>query len=121
MYTLNGELILEQNVCAPNEHDDWITACAFYEGHGNEWVESELVFTGHRRGVVNVWRKTVGRAGKWGLEFLKRLDGGEKRGDVGAVGRELGRVTSILALPQCLYIGDEDGRVWQWECVQRER
>ncbi|KAJ3578403.1 hypothetical protein NPX13_g2165 [Xylaria arbuscula] len=42
LYTLNGELILDQNVCA--EHDDYVYSCAFYEGGGggNEWLEAYL-------------------------------------------------------------------------------
>ena len=50
--TINGEGILDQDVC--QEQDDMITACAFYEGSGNEYLERDLVFTGHKRGIVNV-------------------------------------------------------------------
>lgn len=52
LWTLNGDLILEQNIYV--EGDDIITSCAFYEGSGNEYLERNLVFTGHRKGVVNV-------------------------------------------------------------------
>lgn len=52
LYTLNGDMILEQNVCV--EDDDTIISCAFYEGSGNEYLERDLIFTGHKRGVVNV-------------------------------------------------------------------
>ena len=52
LFTLNGAKVLDQDVC--HESDDRITACAFYEGSGNEYLERDLVFTGHRRGVVNV-------------------------------------------------------------------
>lgn len=52
LYTLNGDFILEQKVCV--EGDDTITSCAFYEGSGNEYLERDLIFTGHKRGVVNV-------------------------------------------------------------------
>lgn len=34
--------------------DDYIVSCAFYEGANNEWLERELLFTGHKRGLVNV-------------------------------------------------------------------
>ena len=57
LFTLNGDLLLEQNVCA--EGDEVITSCAFYEGAGNEYIEQNLVFTGHRRGVVNVSPKAA--------------------------------------------------------------
>ena len=57
LYTLNGDLLLEQNVCV--EGEDLIASCAFYEGTGNEYLERDLIFTGHRRGVVNVSRPVV--------------------------------------------------------------
>ena len=60
MYTLNGQHILTQQVCGTNDDDDdkddCISSCAFYEGVGNEWLERELLFTGLKRGVVNVIR-----------------------------------------------------------------
>ena len=52
LFTLNGEPLLEQHVCV--EGDDMVTSCAFYEGSGNEYLEQNLIFTGHKRGVVNV-------------------------------------------------------------------
>ena len=52
LFTLNGDLILDQNVCV--ETEDLITSSAFYEGSGNEYLERNLVFTGHSRGIVNV-------------------------------------------------------------------
>lgn len=51
LFTLNGDPILDQNVCT---EDDAITSCAFYEGSGTDWLKRQLIFTGHRRGVVNV-------------------------------------------------------------------
>lgn len=52
LWTINGDLILEQNIYV--EGDDMVSSCAFYEGSGNEYLERNLIFTGHRRGVVNV-------------------------------------------------------------------
>jgi hypothetical protein len=52
LYTLNGALLLEQTVC--DSADDRALSCVFYEGVSDEWQERELLFTGHRRGVVNV-------------------------------------------------------------------
>ncbi|RDL41449.1 BEACH protein [Venustampulla echinocandica] len=138
LYTLNGEFILEQNVCS--DHEDYISSCAWYEGTGNEWLENTLLFTGHRRGVVNVWKKVVGRgkAAGWSLELVKRLEQGDDRrkGDnvvgtaVGGVNnRSFGSdaaITCIAPMAQVLYTGDEDGRVvfslqYQWDLVRRER
>ncbi|KAH6705170.1 hypothetical protein BKA61DRAFT_144345 [Leptodontidium sp. MPI-SDFR-AT-0119] len=143
LYTLNGDLLLEQNVC--EAHDDYIASCAWYEGTGNEWVENSLCFTGQRGGIVNVWRKGISRAGKWRLELVKRLEHSDKRGARGetAVGslsvpgggkgsaRSRSRssvsgnsdvaITCVKPMAQCVYTGDEEGRVYEWDLVQRER
>jgi hypothetical protein len=52
LYTLNGHLLLDQLAC--DTTDDCVISCAFYEGTGNEWLERDVLFTGHKRGVVNV-------------------------------------------------------------------
>jgi beige protein homolog 1 len=52
LYTLNGQLLLDQSVC--DTSDDYVVSCAFYEGTGNEWLERDILFTGHKRGIVNV-------------------------------------------------------------------
>ena len=140
LYTLNGELILDQNVCT--DHDDWISSCAFYEGTGNEWLENSLVFTGQRRGVMNCWRKVAGRDGKWRLELVKRMDhvDGKRKVEEGGGGNYEAAVSCISPLAQVVYTGDEDGRVvsflhptanldqllkkttqFEWTLVQRER
>lgn len=106
LYTLNGSLLLDMNVCSDPE--DYVHSCAFYEGAGNEWVEDQLIFTGHRKGRVNVWRKSI-KGGKWTLDFLRRLDHVDFNSDKGG-GTEAG-ITCISPMPTCLYTGDEDGRV----------
>lgn len=52
LYTLNGALLLEQPAC--DLADDSVLSCVFYESINNEWLERDLFFTGHKRGVVNV-------------------------------------------------------------------
>ncbi|KAI8262996.1 Beige protein-like protein 1 [Colletotrichum sp. SAR11_239] len=116
LYTINGTVILDQNVCA--EPDDYVHACAFYEGAGNEWLENCLIFTGHKRGRVNVWKKTA-KNGRWILELLRRLDHVDPRSEVGA-NYDAG-ITCITPMPQCVYTGDDDGRVYEWNLVQRDR
>ena len=106
LYTLNGSLILDQNVCI--EPDDYVHSCAFYEGAGNEWLENCLIFTGHSKGRINVWRKGI-VGGKWVLELLRRLDHIDYKSDEGQ-NTEAG-ITCISPLPTRLYAGDEDGRV----------
>ncbi|KAK4187265.1 beige protein 1 [Podospora australis] len=119
LYTLNGELILDQNVCGAEAQDDFVHSCAFYEGSGNEWLENQLIFTGHKRGRVNVWRKAVDPKGKWVLEFLRRLDHVNPKSENG-VNVDAG-ITCIAPMPTLVYTGDDDGRVYEWNLVQRER
>lgn len=134
LYTLNGELILDQNVCTASTVtaaaasssseaqggggggglDDFVHSCAFYEGSaggaGNEWLENQLVFTGHKRGVVNVWRKAAdGRSGKWVLEWLRRLDHVNPKSETGA--NVEAAITCVAPMAALVYTGDDDGRV----------
>lgn len=106
LYTLNGSLIFDVNVCSDQE--DYVHSCAFYEGAANEWLEDQLIFTGHRRGRVCVWRKSI-RGGKWTLDFLRRLDHVDYQG--GKAGNAEAGITCISPMPTCVYTGDEDGRV----------
>ncbi|CAM1506109.1 Fc.00g057500.m01.CDS01 [Cosmosporella sp. VM-42] len=116
LYTLNGTLLLDQKVCF--EQDDYIHSCAFYEGAGNEWLESYLIFTGHKRGRVNIWRKSI-TGGRWTLELLRKLDHVDYKNEKGE-NTEAG-MTCISPMPTCVYTGDEDGRVYEWNFMSRDR
>ncbi|KAI9812298.1 MAG: hypothetical protein M1827_004747 [Pycnora praestabilis] len=106
LYTLNGDLLLDQSVCEAT--DDFVASCAFYEGTGNEWLERDILFTGHKRGVVNIWHKTV-TEGKFNLELIKRLNHIDHSREEGQ--NFSAAVTCILPMPTVVYTGDEDGRV----------
>ncbi|SCN66140.1 probable beige protein homolog [Fusarium fujikuroi] len=116
LYTLNGTLLLEQNVCF--EQDDYIHSCAFYEGAGNEWLDNYLIFTGHKRGRVNVWRRSI-VGSRWTLELLRKLDHVDHKNDKG--GNTEAGITCISPMPTCVYTGDDDGRVYEWNLLSRER
>lgn len=116
LYTLNGTLLLEQNVCF--EQDDYIHSCAFYEGAGNEWLDNYLIFTGHKRGRVNVWRRSI-VGSRWTLELLRKLDHVDYKNDKG--GNTEAGITCISPMPTCVYTGDDDGRVYEWNLLSRER
>ncbi|KAI9732926.1 MAG: hypothetical protein M1818_007359 [Claussenomyces sp. TS43310] len=116
LYTLNGDVILDQNICI--DHDDYIFSCAFYEGTGNEWLVNNLIFTGHRRGVVNVWKKCVAK-GRWTLELIKRLDHVDQTAEDKV--NMAAAITCITPMAQKVYTGDEDGKIHEWSCMQRER
>ena len=131
LWTLNGDALLEQNIYV--EGDDTIFSCAFYEGSGNEYLERNLIFTGHKKGVVNVsaplayrnrayhllithqvWNTTISD-GSFVLEHVKRMHHLDHAGyNIGTT------ITSILPMAQKVYTGDDDGRVYEWDCIQRQ-
>lgn len=121
LYTLNGDTILEEDVCV--EGDDAVVSCAFYEGSGNEYLERDLIFTGQKKGVANVssgkksskstralileqiWNKVI-RGGAFTLEHVKSMHHLDQAGfNVGA------SITRVLPMAHTVYTGDEDGRV----------
>ncbi|KAK4561347.1 beige protein-like 1 [Recurvomyces mirabilis] len=116
LYTLNGHLLLDQNICYDHASDR-ITTCAFYEPPGSEYTSRILIFTGHTHGVANIWTLTNLDDGTWYLQLVKRMshvDG--HREDGGTVSAS---ITAIMPLPNAVYTGDEAGRVWEWDCVVR--
>ncbi|KAF2482757.1 hypothetical protein BDY17DRAFT_251913 [Neohortaea acidophila] len=119
LYTLNGHLLTRQKVC--ESEDERLLCCAFYEGAGNEWVSRELIVTGHAGGVANVWALTTLIDGSWYLQLVRRLShAAEGRGDEDEGGFVAG-ITAVLPRPNAIYTGDEEGRVWEWDCVAKER
>ncbi|OKL63698.1 hypothetical protein UA08_00718 [Talaromyces atroroseus] len=117
LYSLNGSLLIDQVICETD--DDHIISCAFYEGESNEWLERELLFTGHQRGVVNVWSKVI-RNGRFDLDLIRQLHHVDHNKDTG-VNVSAG-ISCILPLPHSVYTGDDTGRVirkYEWDCIQR--
>ncbi|KAF2104564.1 beach-domain-containing protein [Rhizodiscina lignyota] len=116
LFSLNGQLLLEQRV---SSNEDPIISCAFYEGVGNEWLEAELVFTGHSRGIVNIFKISITSDGKWMLALIKRLDHSDPKVDRNA-GNAVAPapITCILPMASVVYTGDDDGRVCEWDCVR---
>ncbi|CAG7976254.1 unnamed protein product [Penicillium nalgiovense] len=114
LYTLNGVLLVDQPVCESG--DDRVLSCVFYEGVQNEWLERELVLTGHTRGVVNIWSKNI-RGDRFELELIRQLHHTDNSRDNGA--NISAGISCILALPHVVYTGDEAGRVYEWNCIQR--
>ncbi|KAI9773758.1 MAG: hypothetical protein M1839_001990 [Geoglossum umbratile] len=114
LYTLNGQLLLDQSVC--DTGDDYVVSCAFYDGTGNEWLERDIIFTGHKRGIVNIWDKGI-HNGKFQLAHIKRLNHVDQFHNEGM--NVSCSMTYILPMAQVVYTGDENGRVYEWDCVQR--
>ena len=106
MYTLNADLLLHQD--AGEREDDTVISCACYEGAGNEWLERDILFTGHKRGTVKVWSKVI-RGGKFELELVRQLNHVDASREDG--GNVTAGISCILPMPQVVYTGDEDGRV----------
>lgn len=106
LYTLNGALLAEEE--ASEAAGEPILTCVFYEGINNEWQERELLFTGHKGGVVSIWSKTI-RGGRFELDLIRQLHHVDNNRDDG--GNISAGITCILALPSVVYTGDELGRV----------
>ncbi|KAF2867316.1 hypothetical protein BDV95DRAFT_502883 [Massariosphaeria phaeospora] len=108
--TLNGRLLLDQDVCDKDEDGDGITAAAVYEGVGNEWCERELIFTGHRRGVVKIFHfHPHPTTAQWTIKLVKILNHTDASREDG--GNHVAPITCILPMPHNVYTGDEEGRV----------
>lgn len=114
LFALNGALLLERDVC--EDPNDYVTACAWYDGVRGEWVRRVLLFTGHRNGVVRVWAKTV-VDGQWTLELVRLLASHEdwrkqqSHGHVPPTKQLDGAITCILPTTKGVFTGDEYGRV----------
>lgn len=106
MYTLNGNRLLRQD--SGDRLQESVVSCACYEGAGNEWLERDLVFTGHKRGQVRIWSKVV-RGGRFELELIRQLNHADNSRDDGA--NVNAGISCILPMAQLVYTGDEDGRV----------
>lgn len=105
LYTLNGALLVDQLVGA--SETDSVAGASFFEPHGDEWLGRELIFTGHARGVVNIWSVEVHpQHGRWYLRHAHRLLHPRL-----TLGDDAAAITCILPLPSKVYTGDEDGRV----------
>ncbi|KAF2265101.1 beach-domain-containing protein [Lojkania enalia] len=108
--TLNGKLLLDRDVCDGDEDGDGITAVAVYEGVGNEWCERELIFTGHRRGVVKIFKlATDSQTGTWMVTLVKVLNHIDSSREDGT--NFQAPITCLLPMPHNVYTGDEEGRV----------
>ena len=117
LFTLNGHLLVDQKISSENP-DEQILSAAFYNGAANEWVERELLFTGHPHGVVNVWALTSLSDGAWHLQLVNRLNHADSsREDGGNIGAG---ITALLPMAGSVYTGDEEGRVWEWGVMQRQ-
>jgi WD40 repeat protein len=121
--TLNGTVLMDEDICDGEEETEGITAIAVYEGAGNAWCERELIFTGHRRGIVKIFHlspstipnPTTTPNTKWSLPLINVLAHADPMID-----RAVGAVTCILPLEKSVYTGDEEGRVHEWDCVSRQ-
>ncbi|KAH7366589.1 hypothetical protein BKA66DRAFT_470544 [Pyrenochaeta sp. MPI-SDFR-AT-0127] len=122
--TLNGSVLLDEDVCDSEDDAEGITAVAVYEGVGNEWCERELIFTGHRRGVVKIFHLTSTPPSttsssspsdhQWSINLINVLNHGDPTNSTPAA-----PITCILPMPHNVYTGDEEGRVYEWDCVHR--
>ncbi|CAG8462143.1 12484_t:CDS:10 [Funneliformis caledonium] len=116
IWTVNGDLLLAKNTSQPS---DPILCCTFYEGKQNEWFYEDLIVTGHKKGIVKIWNKTlepkpVSNNGeknvvKWDLSLKHQLKHESKSGltlDIVAL--------LVSGTQRILYSGDSSGKVYAW-------
>lgn len=104
LFTLNGRRLLDQNVSDKDEGR--VISCTFYRHASNAWFPTEIVLTGHERGIVKIWTVSTTRDGQWSLVIVNRLTTVSSAGDP-----DLPNITALLALDQKVWAGDESGRV----------
>ncbi|CAG8433004.1 6306_t:CDS:10 [Ambispora gerdemannii] len=112
LWSINGDLLITKSAVDP------VLCCVFYEGKLNEWFESDVVLTGHKKGVVKVWNKTYcekvdgeKKVWKWCLNHRHTLRHENRIGvkfsaDIVAL--------FISANQRALYCGDSIGKVHAW-------
>ncbi|KAI9672618.1 MAG: hypothetical protein M1831_000053 [Alyxoria varia] len=114
LFTLNGHLLIEQTLHA--DRDGSITSCAFHESEGHAWVGCEVIFTGHKSGVINAWNVAISSDGQWECQHLRTLERPFQYQNDANKGSAA--VHSVIAFDQRLYSGTEDGRVFEWSSAQ---
>ena len=110
LYTNNGRRLLKQNVC---DEDERLSTAAFYQQPTNAWYDSEIVLSGHSKGVIKIWSLIITSEGKWVLESLNRLPT-----DRFLKGGGTPSVTALLAQEGKVWAGDAHGHVYEWSAVK---
>ena len=64
--------------------------------------------------MAQIWNMAISD-GAFVLEHVKRMHHLDHAGyNIGTT------ITSILPMAQKVYTGDDDGRVYEWDCIQRQ-
>lgn len=115
VYTINGDLLIRQE--SGDRSGEHIVSCACYEGAGSEWLERDIIFTGHKSGVVRIWNKVI-HEGRFELELIRQLNHIDNSREDGA--NVSAAISCILPMPQMVYTGDEDGHVVSFDLTVRD-
>lgn len=118
LWTLNGERVLTKAISSMI--NDSILSCVFFEVKNNEFMDTEYLVTGQRKGGIKLWQKcwaskekeNNGNAGEgWDLRLLKSLND--------QLGEDLTNSNAVVALSvpsshRLLLSGDFSGKVYTW-------
>lgn len=104
IWGVNGNLIASKTVA--NSASDRLLTAAFYEGRPSETYSAELILTGHKSGLIKIWRLIFSKTetgGSWELEIVKILSNDFP-------------ITCIRFHPlmRCFFSGDAYGQVYGW-------
>lgn len=110
LWTINGDLLVQRPT---SQMSDPICSVRFYEGIAGQWQTRDLLFTGHKKGIIQIWSKVVstdeeGRA-RWALAPEYRL-----QDELNVKGANAADITAIHFNARTMYTGDSDGRVRIW-------
>ncbi|ORX90609.1 beach-domain-containing protein [Basidiobolus meristosporus CBS 931.73] len=111
LWTVNGEPIATHSTSPFNEP---ILCCAFVEGRNHEWLEEELICTGHRKGLIKIWNTAVNQQEGSGSISLRYTLEHEDRLSINKGATSDIIVLNISSHHRTIYSGDSLGRVYGW-------
>ncbi|KAG4304113.1 hypothetical protein PORY_002477 [Pneumocystis oryctolagi] len=113
IWTINGDLLLRQNI--ELKKNDMIFSCKFYEGISNEWIEYDLLFTGHKFGIVQVWNISWKTENK---KIIRKLINIKTLQHYDYIKKSLimSEITSLYPSGELrsLFTGDKHGNIYIW-------
>eukprot|EP00842_Homolaphlyctis_polyrhiza_P006791 jgi/Hompol1/7112/HPOL_000655-RA len=114
LWNVNGELQISKVVAT--SISDLTMCCAFYEPKSCEVFDSNVIFTGYKKGYVKIWNRVFveafgqdneqSKASKWDLKCVKTL---EPHTNPSAI-----TLISASSSGRFLLTGDVSGRVTSW-------
>ena len=104
LFSLNGAPLIKQSLRYP------IISTTFHLPSAYEWLERNLIVTGHPSGLAIVWHKAIIN-GRFELIPVKQMD---HRSQFNQDINIPAGISCVLTSKDGIWTGDEEGRVWWW-------